>query len=234
MLLTQNVLIIGFFLSLLVYESYVPVTSDILITETAYTLLKKDIKATKSASRNQQLDHDALSSIMTDFLVNKIIPHWIGTPWSFDGHTSVPRQGEISCGYFVSTTLKDVGFNLNRYKLAQQLPINEGKTLSLGEPLIEIYNTSTEGRIQTLKDSLSEGIYFIGFDRSHVGFVHKKNRELFVVHSNYIGHRGVEIEKIEDSAVFSRYSRIYIAAISTNKALLRKWKNNNVIDIKTE
>jgi hypothetical protein len=134
----------------------------------------------------------------------------------------------------VSTTLKDVGFNLNRYKFAQQLPVNEGKTLNLGKPLLEIHNTSTAARIKALNELLSEGVYFIGFDRNHVGFVQKKNEELFVIHSNYIGAKGVEIERIEDSIVFSYYSRIYIAEITTNKELLKKWRNSEAIEIITE
>ncbi len=128
----------------------------------------------------------------------------------------------------------DVGFNLNRYKFAQHLPIHEGKTLSLGKPLIEIYDPSTEQRIEILHDTLAEGIYFIGFDQSHVGYLQKKNGELFVIHSNYIGSKGVVFEKIKDSEVFSYYDRIYIAEISTNKELLKKWLNNEAIDIKTE
>ena len=53
----------------------------------------------------------------TDFLLNAIIPHWYGTPWDFNGHTSIPNQGEIACGYFVSTTLRDIGLKLNRFKM---------------------------------------------------------------------------------------------------------------------
>jgi hypothetical protein len=34
--------------------------------------------------------------------------------------------------------------------------------------------------------------------------------------------------------VFSYYDRIYIAEISTNKELMKKWKDNEVIDLRTE
>jgi hypothetical protein len=44
----------------------------------------------------------------------------------------------------------------------------------------------------------------------------------------------VEIERIEESDVFSYYDRIYIAEISTNKELMNKWKDNEVIDLRTE
>jgi hypothetical protein len=221
-------------LTLLVSNTSAPIKREIVDVETPYSLLKKEILAIKSDSRTQHLDNDSLSALVTDALVNKLIPCWLGTPWSFEGHTSIPRQGEIACGYFVSTTLRDAGFNLNRYKFAQQLPVNEGKTLSLGKPLIEIFSTSTAERIEALQDTLSEGIYFIGFDRSHVGYIHKKGDELFIIHSNYIGARGVEIERIEESDVFSYYDRIYIAEISTSNELMKKWKDNEVIDNRTE
>jgi hypothetical protein len=195
----------------------------------SYSSSKNFITTSKSRIRIDRISEDSLSILFTSLLTEKIIPYWLGTPWSFEGHTSIPRQGEIACGYFVSTTLRDAGFNLNRYKFAQQLPVNEGKTLSLGKPLIEIHSTSTAERIEALQDTLSEGIYFIGFDRSHVGYIHRKGDELFIIHSNYIGARGVEIERIEESDVFSYYHRICIAEISTNRELLKKWLHNEAV-----
>ena len=152
-----------------------------LVEDTSYPSLKQAILKTRSRTNRHYISEDSLSRLFTKLLVDKIIPHWLTTPWSFIGHTSIPRQGEIACGYFVSTTLRDVGVNLNRYKFAQQLPINEAKTISLGKPLLEIYNTNPASRIQALKDTLSEGIYFIGFDQSHVGYILKKDDELFVI-----------------------------------------------------
>ncbi|MBL0008623.1 MAG: hypothetical protein IPP25_16000 [Saprospiraceae bacterium] len=201
--------------------------------DTSYTFSKKYIANIKSRIRLDRITEDSLSHLFTNLLIDHIIPHWLGTPWSFQGHTSIPRSGEIACGYFVSTTLKDVGFNLNRYTFAQQLPINEGKTLSLGSPLLEINSNSTTERIAILRDKLKEGIYFIGFDQSHVGYIQKKNCELFVIHSNYIGAEGVVIERIEDSQVFSYYTQIYIADISRNTALMRKWVKSEVVAVVT-
>lgn len=201
--------------------------------EASYTASKKSVAATKSRIHLDRISEDSLSHLFTNLLTEKIIPHWLGTLWSFEGHTLVPGSGEIACGYFVSTTLKDVGFNLDRYKFAQQLPIHEAKTLALGNPLLEINSTSTDERIATLRDTLKEGIYFLGFDQNHVGYIQKKNNDLFVIHSNYIGAEGVVIEKIEDSQVFSYYDRIYIADISRNRALLSKWARNEVVQVVT-
>lgn len=202
--------------------------------DTSYTASKKFVSTSKSRICLDRISDDSLALLFTNLLTERIIPHWLGTPWSFEGHTSVPRSGEIACGYFVSTTLKDVGFNINRYTFAQQLPVNEGKTLALGTPLLEINNNSTNERIAILHDTLKEGIYFIGFDQNHVGYIQKKNDDLFVIHSNYIGAEGVVIERIEDSQVFSYYSRIYIADITRNRALLTKWVRNEAVQVVTE
>lgn len=201
--------------------------------DTSYTFSKNYVATTKSRIHPDRITEDSLSHLFTNLLTEQIIPHWLGTPWSFEGHTSVPGSGEIACGYFVSTTLKDMGFNLDRYKFAQQLPINEAKTLALGKPLLEINSNSTAERISILKDTLKEGIYFLGFDKSHVGYIQKKNSELFVIHSNYIGAEGVVIERINDSRVFSYYTRIYIVDISRNKGLMKKWVNGERVEVLT-
>ena len=203
-------------------------------TDTDYSVAKQQVLAARQQAKLNQIAPDSLTSLFTSLLTQKIIPHWLGTPWSFEGHTSVPGSGEIACGYFVSTTLKDVGFNLDRYKFAQQLPIHEAKTVALGKPLLEINSNSTSERISILRDTLKEGIYFIGFDQSHVGYIQKKRNELFLIHSNYIGAEDVVIERIEDSRVFSYYTRIYIADISRNAALMKKWVKGEVIQVVTE
>ncbi len=207
---------------------------NLITIDSSYTLAKQYVANVKSHIRLDRITDDSLSHLFTNLLTEQIIPHWLGTPWSFEGHTSVPGSGEIACGYFVSTTLKDVGFNLDRYKFAQQLPIHEAKTLALVTPLLEINNNSTTERITILKDKLKEGIYFIGFDQNHVGYIQKKGRELFVIHSNYIGAEGVVIERIEESQVFSYYTRIYVADISRNAALMKKWVKNEVVQVVTE
>lgn len=205
--------------------------NELLLIDTSYASRKIAIANLKLRYRSIPISTDSLSKLFTNLLVDQLIPHWLGTPWSFEGHTSIPGQGEIACGYFVSTTLRDMGLNINRYKMAQQLPIHEAKTLALNTAVIEINNTSTRARIDQLNSTLQEGIYFIGFDQSHVGYLQRKGNDLFIIHSNYINAVGVVVEKAEDSAVFSYYSHIYIAAISTNPDLMKKWINHSPIEI---
>src|SRR5690606_907796 len=85
---------------------------------------------TDTLEQNQFLD--SVMEVFTLKLLNEIIPYWYGTEWDFEGHTAIPNEGKIACGYFVSTTLRDMGLNINRYKLAQQHGLNEARTIALG------------------------------------------------------------------------------------------------------
>lgn len=198
-----------------------------------YSKIKNEIRIIRTKIDTNKITQDSLSNLFTHLLVRNIIPYWYGTMWSFEGHTSIPGKGEIACGYFVSTTLRDMGINLNRYKLAQQLPVNEAKSISSGEALIEISDSTTEGIILKMHNKLQNGIYFLGFDQSHVGYLYKKEKEILLLHSNFINYEGVIVEKAEESEVFSYFNHFYIAKISSNKNLLRKWISNQEIEIFT-
>ncbi|SEM29243.1 hypothetical protein SAMN04487910_4650 [Aquimarina amphilecti] len=197
----------------------------------SYETVKNSIQQQKTASK--ELSTDTLSSLFTLSLLNRIIPFWEDTEWSFEGHTSIPKRGKIACGYFVSTTLKHAGVNLNRYKLAQQSPINEAKTLALKTEIIKVAENSMAQNISKIRSSLNDGIHFIGFDASHVGYILKIKGQLYLIHSNYIDSKGVEIEKIENSEVFASYSIYYITELSTNKHLLKSWVHEREIPIIT-
>lgn len=180
-------------------------------------------------SLNQATLED-VKAAFSNHLVNRLIPHWYGTEWSFSGHTAVPKIGKIACGYFVSTTLRDMGLRLNRYKLAQKSPIDEAKMISCGA----VVNTITANDATTILEEINkitqEGISFIGFDEGHVGFLLKKEGELFLIHSNYLyPNAEVCIEPIEKSNVFKKFNTFHIVDISNNDLLIQRWLTNGEI-----
>ncbi len=202
-------------------------------TSLSYQQVKKQIEKLRTDLARQDLTADTVGLLFTDWLVKKIIPYWYGTKWSFEGHTAIPSSGTIACGYFVSTTLKDMGLVVNRYRLAQQSPINEAKSINLSNAVVEVSEGSIEGNIEKLTKLTREGIYFIGLDQNHVGFLLHQTGSLFFIHSNYLQAKGVELERIEDSSVFSFYDRFYLAEISTNERLMEKWLNQDEIEVLT-
>jgi hypothetical protein len=156
-------------------------------------------------------------------LVEKIIPYWVGTPWSFEGHTSKPNSGEIACGYFVSTTLQHVGLHLNRYDLAKKSPLDEASFLQMDDSITTIQNDSLELIITELYSKTAPGIYFLGFEDSHVGFLYRTKNNLWVIHSDPSNGDGPKIESMESSEYFSYFRIFHIVPISRNKRLMEYW-----------
>ena len=176
-----------------------------------------------------RIDIDSVKRTFRDQLTNQVIPHWYGTEWSFNGYTSVPRKGKIACGYFVSTTLKDMGLKLNRYKLAQKSPMDEAKAISCGAEITTISHDEPDQALAKIKGHIKKGIYFIGFDSGHVGFLVRKKETLFLVHSNYLSPVSVCIEPLETAKVFKSFNTFHLVDISHNEKLIQKWLNNDVV-----
>ncbi len=198
----------------------------------SYLKLKSELNLIRNQVAQQTITDDSLSQLFSHLLVYQIIPYWYGTSWDFEGHTSTPLQGDVACGYFVSTTLRDLGINLNRYKLAQQSPLYEAKSLQIEGVVNKLTESSIDDYVSKINDTLKEGIYFLGFGEGHVGFLYKEKSNIYIIHSNYMKGE-VMVEPIEKSDVFNSYSFFYIVALSTNKILLNKWLNQSVLKIIT-
>lgn len=194
-------------------------------SDLSYDSIKTSINKNRLELKKASINIDSVGQIFYHSLVKRIIPFWDGTDWSFDGHTSTPGEGEIACGYFISTTLQDVGININRYKLAQQNPKTEARTLARDTSLIFINEGSTKENITAIKNRMPEGIHFIGFGENHVGYLLKLKEQLYLIHSNYMSGSGVEIESIEDSQVFALHQEFYLLELSTNERFLNSWLN---------
>lgn len=159
--------------------------------------------------------------------IEKILPEWYSTSWTFTGHTEKPKEGSIACGYFVSTTLRDAGFNLNRYKLAQMAPLDEAKTIACGDP-VKVYENFDKAKFCEEMLKYDDGLYFVGLD-FHVGFILKSSGRVYFIHSNYIGKAGVMKENIENSKAIQSES-YYVCSISNNSKLMKKWILNEKIN----
>jgi len=198
-----------------------------------YASVKQSISVSRTELQSSNPLVKEMQAAFEKALLHRIIPFWEGTSWTFEGHTSRPQVGSIACGYFVSTTLKHARLEINRYKLAQQSPINEARSLALKSEIIEIAEGSVIKNIKAIQAKIPAGIHFIGFDQNHVGYLLKNEDGLYLIHSNYVEIRGVEIEQIEASSVFPFYERFYIVPLSTNENFLKAWLSGEVIDIVT-
>ena len=183
-------------------------------------ILKKGYLAT--ANKNTFLD--SVSNVFTNFLVDSIIPYWYGTPWTFTGHTENPNEGEIACGYLVSTTLKHMGLNLNRFRMAQQASKLEVQTIALNADNVAFMSNASLSDIE----KLDNGMYIVGLD-NHVGFILRKPNETLFIHSDYVSG-GVIRQRIEEASAF-RSKVYYFGKITGNRLLMKKWLNSEKIKV---
>lgn len=154
-------------------------------------------------------------------LTQNVFPAWYGTPWDFNGISNTPKAGEIACGYFVTTTLKHVGFNLNRYKLAQQDAATIAKNIC-GTNHCQWYN-DMDVMIGDLS-SKPDGLYVLGLDY-HVGFLSKEGDSIYFIHSDFYSGKVIrEYADYSESLLLSE--RYYLGSLTDNKEAIRQWLNN--------
>ncbi len=190
--------------------------------------LRRRFESTNNDSIRTEVLNQA-SHMFEDVMIREVFPFWYGTPWDFNGYTNIPNKGKVACGYFVSTTLKHAGLNINRYKLAQQNPLNEARTLALNDSVRMFTATEASSTNLQLNLNLKQGLYFVGLD-SHVGFLWHNETGNYFIHSNYYGDSGVTIECVDDSQAFESHN-YHIAPLSTNMRFVKSWLLKTEIDV---
>jgi hypothetical protein len=152
-------------------------------------------------------------------LIHEKVPaYWNGTPWDFNGVTRTPGQGQIACGYFITNTLADFGFGIERVKLAQAASSELIKATS-----VNIFRT---GDFQKLKSYLAaqpdHSVFIVGLD-FHTGYVTTSKGKAYFIHSNYINRAGVMKEEIDQSTALKSSKTFMIGNVSANDVLMEKW-----------
>jgi len=114
---------------------------------------------------------------------NDIFPPWYGTKWDFNGTARTSQKGKIACGYFVTNTLTDIGFNIPRIKWAQSASEVFITKLALKKDVARFSNKPLDKVISYFKKK-GNGLYLVGLD-SHTGFVTVQDSKIIFVHANY-------------------------------------------------
>ncbi len=156
-----------------------------------YTDLKKETLEKRDAFRvaydKYKDDKDKQEQILNeaqDYLLtisDNFFRSWYNTPWTFHGHSQTPREGSIACGYFVTTTLRDMGFNIPRIKWAQQASEYLIKKVSTD---IKRFQQKPMKDVIDYIEAKGEGLYIVGLDM-HVGYIYYVNGKMSFVHANY-------------------------------------------------
>ncbi len=198
-----------------------PVTYEKLKSDLAShrLLLRANFINARTAQEQNEVLNQACE--LLEHMMPKMMRCWLGHPWDFNGMATVPGQGKIACGYYVSVIMRDTGFKVQRIKLAQQpsqriiktfLPKRKDLWITGGMPYDEYV-----GKIE----SKYEGINIVGLDK-HVAFVVVKDGELRFIHSGGLQQLVVDEQKLDAYSLKVSNYRV-IGNLTRNGDLLQKW-----------
>lgn len=176
-------------------------------------------KATDTVTR-----HDIVQqarNYITGQIMQNLLPQWYGTPWAFEGTTTQPRNGQIACGYFVTTVLQHAGFNLLRVKWAC-VPSETLIKAITDKRNIKHYINTEAANVETGIKASGPGIYIVGLDM-HVGFIINTGSEISFVHSNYYEPATGVMSQPLNSINPLRDSKYRVVGKLLNDEMVRRW-----------
>ncbi len=147
---------------------------------------------------------------------------WLGTEWDFNGTSQIPGEGKIACGYFVSTIMRDAGFQLERIRLAQQPSQNIIRTFLPRSQMHIVAGVSYEKFLEKVKGR-GPGILIVGLDR-HVAFiVVAEDGQIRFIHSSG-GAAKCVVDQDEDNANTLRKSKYRVTGnITRSDDVIHQW-----------
>ena len=204
------------------HKDYAEIVRDVANKRAVYA--ERYAQATPAA-RREILRETAVW--LRETLDKELFPPWYGTTWDFYGTTETPRNGKIACGYFVTTVLRDAGFQLERARLAQQA--SEKIILSLVEAkyVQRFRNASLEDFVAAVRQQ-GAGLYVVGLD-FHVGFILHNGQEVYFVHSAYANPAEVMKEVAARSPILGDSKYRVLGALTADDQLLAKLLNGTKI-----
>ena len=160
--------------------------------------------------------------VMTQKLSEDIFPFWYGTNYHFYGKTEVPGRGKIGCGYFVTTTLRDLGIPIEKDRLAQIASGDMIKELVGEENAKTFRSMPLENFLDNVRLS-GQGLYVVGLD-THTGFIlYDKNNEIWFIHASGRFPEAVVKEQAMENKTLAFSDIRVLGKISTSGRLMQKW-----------
>jgi hypothetical protein len=181
--------------------------------------LVEQYKNARSSEQKEAIENDA--RVILETIMPEMMRCWLGTGYDFNGVAEKPGEGKIACGYFVSTVIRDAGFKVNRYKLAQQPSQNIIRTF-VGEEHSKLRVGEKYDTYANWVETMEPGIYLIGLD-THVGFIVNDRNGMKFLHSSGIHKAGV-VEETRDKAAAIKWSRWrMLGHFTADPKVIRMW-----------
>lgn len=161
---------------------------------------------------------EARASALHGLIHNDMVNYWDTTTWDFNGVSRTAGEGEIACGYFVTTILQDLGFEIDRIRLSQAASSVMIKELTTNIKVMH----SVGDVLSYIKTQPSPAIYIVGLD-FHTGFISSNADGIFFIHSNYINREGVVKEPAATSTALAQSNYFMLGNLTENETLLAEW-----------
>jgi hypothetical protein len=198
-----------------VKDSSTEILSNYPKTIDSITTIKKKLKNKDLAEKG---------SIFTQLITKRVFSYWYGTKWGFYGTTEKPNDGKIACGYFVTTTLRDMGYPINRVKLAQFASEKMITSLISESNIKRFSNTDMNSFEKELKRN-GKGLFIVGLD-NHTGFLLIDDKENYFIHSSGAYPYKVVKDILSKSPILKKSKYKIVGKISDDEIFLNKWINN--------
>ncbi len=186
----------------------------------------------RAMTAEQKAAVEADARLILELMLPEMMRCWVGTPYDFNGTAETPGEERIACGYYVSTVIRDAGFRVDRYKLAQQPSENILRTFLPGEAC-ELRVGEDYSRYADWVERMEPGVYLIGMD-THVGFIVVRRDGMRFFHSS--GHRNVGVvEERRDNAWALRKSQWrMLGHLTADPGVMRMWLKGEKVKVRTQ
>lgn len=188
-----------------------------------YSNSLQKIKVQKRIWHAKKVPALQLSQQFTQLFRDEVLAYWYGTPWDFYGMSQTPQSGTIACGYFVTTTLRDMGVPVARVRLAQ-LPSE-----AMIRELVytgHITHLSKRGlaRLDADLRELGQGVYVVGLD-THTGFIIVDEQGAHFIHASGAFPYRVVNESVLESSVLEHSQYRVVGKLTADVDLMQAWLN---------
>lgn len=179
-----------------------------------------------SASPDEKKDIISQSKeYLLDKISNSIIPAWKGTTYNFSGNSERPGGEEgIACGHYVTTVLKDAGFNIDSDALGQKRARYIIKTFTEKN---ETYKDISAEQFSEYLEEKDDGVYILGLD-SHTGMIIKDGEKENLCHAAYYSPLEVTCEDASKSTAIKSSSHKEIGN-ALNDDAVKDWINGKYL-----
>jgi hypothetical protein len=182
----------------------------------------------RTAEEKAAVENDA--RVILELVMPEMMRCWLGTPYDFNGTADKPGGGKVACGYFVSTVIRDAGFRVDRYKLAQQPSGNILHTFLKREKCLLKVGQDFDSYAEWM-EGMDPGVYLIGLD-SHVGFIVIGADGARFFHSSRWQDRGVVDEAGRKAGALRHSNWRMIGGLTADPDVIRMWLGGEKVKVR--